>query len=111
MSRSDDAQEQEVVERLQQHMKVLDGACEPTSIPSLGALEAQVRERRQIRRRANWIEMICFWLVGLLAITFSALFFVSAPALYLGIQALGTAVAVILVVIWAGRRRKEVHHE
>ncbi|MBY0116405.1 YxlC family protein [Paenibacillus xylanexedens] len=111
MSRSDDAQEQEVVERLQQHMKVLDDAFEPTSIPSLGSLEAQVRERKQIRRRANWIEIICFWLVGLLAITFGALFFVSAPALYLGIQALGTAVAVILVVIWAGRRRKEVHHE
>uniref|UniRef100_UPI0028E912D9 DUF5345 family protein n=1 Tax=Paenibacillus xylanexedens TaxID=528191 RepID=UPI0028E912D9 len=76
MSRSDDAQEQEVVERLQQHMKVLDDVFEPTSIPSLDALEAQVRERRQSRRRANWIEMICFWLVGLLAITFGALFFV-----------------------------------
>ncbi len=111
MSRSDDAQEQEVVERLQQHMKVLDDAFEPTSIPSVGALEAQVRERRQIRRRTNWIEMICFWLVGLLAITFGALFLASAPALYLGIQAFGTVVAVILAVTWAGRRRKEVRHE
>ncbi|WP_458463606.1 YxlC family protein [Paenibacillus sp.] len=111
MGRSDNEQEQEVVERLQQHMKVLDDAFEPTSIPSLGSLEAQVRERRQIRRRSNWIEMICFWLVGLLAITFGVLFLVSAPALYLSIQALGTAVALILAVIWAGRRRKEIRHE
>jgi len=111
MGRSDDDQDQEVVEQLQQHMKVLDDAFEPTSIPSLGSLEAQVRERRQIRRRSNWIEMICFWLVGLLAIAFGALFLVSAPALYLGAQALSTAVAVILAVIWARRSRKEVRHE
>ncbi|WFR64627.1 YxlC family protein [Paenibacillus amylolyticus] len=111
MSRSDDEQEQDVVERLQQHMRVLDDAFEPANIPSLGSLEAQVRERRQIRRRTNWIEMICFWLVGLLVIVFGTLLFVSAPALYLGIQAFGTAVAVILAVVWAGRRRKEVHHE
>jgi len=111
MGRSDDEQEQEVVERLQQHMRVLDDAFEPANIPSLGSLEAQVRERRQIIRRTNWIEMICFWLVGLFAIVFGTLLFVSAPALYLGIQAFGTAVAVILVMIWAGRRRREVRHE
>ncbi|WP_017692296.1 hypothetical protein [Paenibacillus sp. PAMC 26794] len=55
MSRSDDAQEQEqeVVERLQQHMKVLDDAFEPTSIPSLGALEAQVRAHGSFRTHAD----------------------------------------------------------
>lgn len=111
MGRSDDEQEQEIVQRLQQQMKMLDDAYEPASIPSLGFLEAQVKERRRIRRRANWIEMICFWMVGLLAIAFGVLLFASAPALYLGIQALATAVAVIAAVIWAGRRRKEVRHE
>ncbi|MFS0873463.1 DUF5345 family protein [Paenibacillus xylanilyticus] len=112
MSRTDEQDEQELLIRLQQQMKVLDDAYEPVSIPSLASLEVQVRERRRIKRRKNLIEMILFWVVGLLVIASGALLFLSAPALYLGIQAIGVGAAVIAAIIWAGKNRKEeAHHE
>ncbi|MFC9712008.1 DUF5345 family protein [Paenibacillus sp. NPDC056933] len=111
MSRSDEHDEQEIVARMQQQMSVLDDAYEPVNIPSLASLEAQVRERRQVRRRANRIEMIMFWLVGLFVIAFGVLLFHSAPALYLGIQALSLGAAIAVVAIRTGRRRKETRHE
>ncbi|MGC5776138.1 YxlC family protein [Paenibacillus pabuli] len=111
MSRSDEHDEQEIVAQMQQQMRVLDDAYEPVNIPSLASLEAQVRERRQVRKRANRIEMIMFWIVGLFVITCGVLLFHSAPALYLGIQALSLGGAIAVVAIWTRRRRKETRHE
>jgi hypothetical protein len=111
MSRSEKQDEQELLARIQQQMNVLDDAYEPVNIPSLASLEAQVKERRQVRRRANRIEMILFWTVGLFIIAFGALLFHSAPALYLGIQATSLVAAIAVAAIWSGRRRKETRHE
>ncbi|MCZ1264573.1 hypothetical protein SAMN04487896_5477 [Paenibacillus sp. ov031] len=111
MSRSEEQDEQEILKRMQQQMRVLDDAYEPVNIPSLASIEAQVKERKQMRRRANRIEMIFFWIVGLFIIAFGALLFHSAPALYLGIQAISLCAAIAVGVIWSGRRRKETRHE
>ncbi|MET3939975.1 anti-sigma-K factor RskA [Paenibacillus sp. PvP094] len=107
MSRTDEQDEQELLERLQQQMKVLDDAYEPVSVPSLASLEVQVRERRRIKRRKSLIEMILFWVIGLMVIASGALLFLSAPALYVGIQAVGVAAAVTAAIIWASKHRKE----
>ncbi|WP_440112623.1 YxlC family protein [Paenibacillus sp. QZ-Y1] len=111
MNRSDEQDEQEIVARIQQQMNVLDDAYEPVSIPSLASLESQVREQRRMKRRANRLEMILFWAVGLLVLTCGVLLFQSAPALYLGIQALSVGAAITVAIIWAGRRQKETWHE
>ena len=111
MSRSEEQDEQEIVMRIQQQMRVLDDAYEPANIPSLATIEAQVKERRQMRRRANRIEMILFWIAGLFIISFGAFLLHSAPALYLGIQAISLCAAIVVAVSWSGRRRKETHHE
>jgi hypothetical protein len=112
MSRSEEQDEQEILARMQQQMKVLDDAYEPVNIPSLASLEAKVKERRQLRRRANRIELIMFWIVGLFIVAFGALLLHSAPALYLGIQVASLVAAIAVAAIWSGRRRKETtHHE
>ncbi|KAA8786091.1 hypothetical protein ABIE27_005640 [Paenibacillus sp. 4624] len=112
MSRSNESQDQEIVRRLQQSMRALDDVCEPADIPSLATLESRVREQRRIKRRANLVEIICFWLVALMVITLATLLFVSSPAVYLGIQVLGTVIAVIVAALWLVRHRKEtMHHE
>ncbi|MBB6021113.1 hypothetical protein HNR77_002194 [Paenibacillus sp. JGP012] len=112
MSGSDETQEKELLQQLQQSMKALDDVCEPADIPSLASLESRVREQRRIKHKANLVEMLCFWLVALMVITLGTLLFVSAPAVYLGIQVLGTAIAIIAAALWFVRHRKEtVHHE
>lgn len=112
MSGSDETQEKELLQQLQQSMEVLDDVCEPADIPSLASLETFVREQRRIKRRANLVEMLCFWLVALMVITLGILLFVSAPAVYLGIQVLGTVIAIVAAALWFVRHRKgTVHHE
>ncbi|CAI6084707.1 hypothetical protein PAECIP112173_04378 [Paenibacillus sp. JJ-100] len=112
MSRSNETSEQEVVSRLQQSMKALDDVCEPAEIPSLASLESRVREHRRIKRRAHLVEMLCFWLVALLVIALGTLLFVSSPVVFLGIQVLGTVLAVIAATLWFIRQRREMaHHE
>ncbi|MGQ8875074.1 YxlC family protein [Paenibacillus sp. TSA_86.1] len=112
MSRSNETQDQEIVQRLQHSMKALDDVCEPANIPSLASLESRVREQRRLKRRANLIELICFLVVALMVITLGTLLIVSSPAVYLGIQALGTVIAVIAATLWLVRQRKEtMHHE
>ncbi|MDT0125921.1 YxlC family protein [Paenibacillus sp. RRE4] len=112
MSRLNESQDKEIVQRLQQSMKALDDVCEPADIPSLATLESRVREQRRIKRRANLVEIICFWFVALTIITLGTLLFVSSPAVYLGIQVLGTVIAVSVAVVSLVRHRKEtMHHE
>ncbi|GGH67083.1 hypothetical protein GCM10008014_48150 [Paenibacillus silvae] len=111
MSPSDESQEKELLQQLQQSMKALDDVCEPADIPSLASLESHVREQRRIKHRANLVEMLCFWLVALMVITLGTLLFVSAPAVYLGIQVMGTVIGII-AALWFVRHRKEtVDHE
>lgn len=111
-SGSSEKEELELVQQLQQQLKILDDAYEPTNIPSIASLAAQVKERRQMRQRANRLELIIFWILALLVLAAGVMLFQSAPIFYLGIQAVGTGLAIGFVVIWAVRRqRKETRHE
>ncbi|MCG7380316.1 YxlC family protein [Paenibacillus sp. ACRSA] len=109
MNRSDEQAQREMLERLNQQMKVLDEAYEPVNIPSLASLEAQVKERRQSKRRADRVEMLLFWLVGIMLLTLGALLIRSSPAVYLGIQALSVVAAIAIALILVGKRKETTH--
>ncbi|WP_145051605.1 YxlC family protein [Paenibacillus xylanexedens] len=106
MNRSDEQAQREMLERLNQQMKVLDEAYEPVNIPSLASLEAQVKERRQSKRRADQVEMLLFWLVGIMLLTLGALLIRSSPAVYLGIQVLSVVAAIAIALILVGKRKE-----
>lgn len=111
MNRSEEQAEREMLERLNQQMKVLDEAYEPMNIPSIASLEAQARERRQSRRRADRLEMFLFWLVGIMLLTLGALLIRSSPAVYLGIQVLSVVAAIAVTLMLVSKRGKETTHE